>query len=476
MKSLVIFNVTLTDSEIDSSGMVICSGEKIKSVLLGDFKTKKSAELAISAILSESEVKSAEFFDGKGQTLMPAFIDLHVHFRDPGLTQKEDLESGLNAAAAGGYGTVVAMPNTNPVISSQEDALENIKRAEKIGLARLFQTTSITKNFDGKTVTDIDSYDASKIPVISEDGHDVGDTAVMLSAMQKAGKKGIVVSCHCEDVSLAQAAKPFRQRALEFMKQYNIPAGKVNVKTPNVPAAVDFEIDGNLKSANDLLAIAENTMTSRNIQLASLAGCHIHICHCSTKVCVNSVRLYKGLKNLEGFGQPGFDLTMEVTPHHIGLTGTEAPYIRALVNPPLRSEEDRRAIIKGIIDGTVDAIATDHAPHTQEDKAAGSPGFTGLELAFAVCHSVLVKREGISLKKLSALMSANPAKILGLKAGLFKPGYDADFALVDTEEEWVVNPEKFYSKGKSTPFEGQTVTGKVKATFNRGQQVFPRLR
>ena len=293
----------------------------------------------------------------------------------------------------------------------------------------------------------------------------------MLEGMQKAGKKGIIVACHCEDVTLAAAAKPFRQKALSLMKQYNIPAGKVNFKSPDVPEAVNVEIDENLTSANELLALAEDTATERNIEIAKLAGCHIHICHCSTKISMDAVRRAKdAIKN--GDMKRNFDCTVEVTPHHLSLVGTDAPYIRALVNPPLRSESDRRALIEALRDGTADCIGTDHAPHTQDDKAAGSPGFTGLETAFATCNTILCKKENFTLNRLSELMSDNPSKILKIKSGRLLPNYNADLVLVDPNEEWIVEPNHFKSKGKSTPIEGQKLTGRVKATFFAGEHVF----
>ena len=402
---------------------------------------------------------------------MPSFIDMHVHFRYPGQTQKEDLDSGLHAAVAGGYGTVVLMPNTSPVISDRELARKVMEEANSKNLARVFQTVSITKNFEGKDTSGLDSLTNDEFPVITEDGHDVDSAAVMLEGMKKAGEKNIIVSCHCEDPSLAQAARPYRQRALGFMEQYGIPAGKVNVETPNVPASVNFEIDGNLTKANSILALAEDTATLRNIEIAKSAGCHIHICHCSTKISMDAVRRAK--EEISWGNTPhGFDCTVEVTPHHLGLVGTDAPNIRALVNPPLRSEDDRRAIIEALRDGTVDAIATDHAPHTQEDKAKGAPGFTGIETAFAVCNTILVKKEDFSLSKLSRLMSANPARLLRINAGRLKVGYNADLVLVNPDEDWIVNSENFASKGKSTPLEGKQLPGKVHATFFGGKKVF----
>ncbi|WP_296328642.1 dihydroorotase [uncultured Treponema sp.] len=469
---LIIYNARLVDSKMDGNGTIIIAEGKIRGITLGECKSAKNALLLAQAFLTESEFESApELYDAKGLTLMPSFIDMHVHFRYPGQTQKEDLDSGLHAAVAGGYGTVVLMPNTNPVISDRELAKKVMEEANSKNLARVFQTVSITKNFEGKDTSCLDSLTNDEFPVITEDGHDVDSAAVMLEGMKKAGEKNIIVSCHCEDPSLAQAARPYRQRALGFMEQYGIPAGKVNVETPNVPASVNFEIDGNLTKANSILALAEDTATLRNIEIAKSAGCHIHICHCSTKVSMDAVRRAK--EEISWGNTPhGFDCTVEVTPHHLGLVGTDAPNIRALVNPPLRSEDDRRAIIEALRDGTVDAIATDHAPHTQEDKAKGAPGFTGIETAFAVCNTILVKKEDFSLSKLSRLMSANPARLLRINAGRLKVGYNADLVLVNPDEDWIVNSENFASKGKSTPLEGKQLTGKVHATFFGGKKVF----
>ena len=469
---LIIYNARLVDSSIDSPGILIIKNGKICGIYLGECKSTKKALLYSSAFLAECpEDTNPDFYDAKGLTLMPGFIDMHVHFRYPGQTQKEDLDSGLHAAIAGGYTTVVLMPNTTPVISDRELAKKVMDEANSKNLARVFQTVSITKNFEGNDTSGIDNIECKEFPVITEDGHDVLSAAVMLDAMKKAGEKGIIVSCHCEDPSLAQAARPYRQRALSFMKQYGIPAGKIHIKTPDVPAAVNFEIDGNLTRANSLLALAEDTATIRNIEIAKTAGCHVHICHCSTKASMDAVRRAKDEIAL-GNTNEGFSCTVEVTPHHLGLVGTDAPNIRALVNPPLRSEDDRKAIIEALRDGTVDTIATDHAPHTQDDKAAGAPGFSGIETAFAVCNTILVKKEGFNLKQLSRLMSENAAKMLRVKAGRLAVDYNADLVIVNPDEEWIVNSANFASKGKSTPLEGKKLCGKIHATFFDGKQVF----
>lgn len=432
---LLIYNAHLVDRDIDvKNGAILISGNKIEGLV-----SKES----VKQMLNDKNVSA---YDAEGCVVMPNFVDMHAHFRDPGLTQKEDIVSGCHAAAAGGYGTVVLMPNTSPVASSLTLARENNAKAKETGLCRAFQVVSITKDFDGKTTSHLNDLSFKETPVISEDGKEVLDSSVMLEAMKVAAKKKLIVSCHCEDPTLAAAARPFRARALELLAK-----GDRNGAVKQ------------LKEANTLLELAEDTATFRNIRLAKEAGCHLHLCHVSTAACVKAVREAR---------KEGVDVTMEITPHHIGLAGEKAPNIFHIVNPPLRSESDRQELIKALLDGTADCIATDHAPHTAEDKEKGAPGFSGIETSFATCYSTLVVENRMSLKRLSELMSANPAQMLGLKTGLLQEGYDADIVVVDTKAEWKVEGEAFASKGKYTPLEGRKVTGLVKATFFNGEIVF----
>lgn len=470
---LIVYNARLVDSHTDSPGALAVADGIIRAVFLGDCTDEPAArQLAATAFGGNGET-GCDCLDAHGQTLMPAFVDMHVHFRYPGQTQKEDLDSGLNAAAAGGFGTVVLMPNTTPVVSTRRMAQDIMQEANARRKARVFQTVSITKDFAGTDTSELDSLDAAAVPVITEDGHDVASAAVMRDGMQKAGERGIIVSCHCEDVALAQAARPFRAHALDVMKQHGIPADRYDLPAPNVSASVKAEIDDSLTAANRLLALAEDTATERNIAIAQDAHCHIHVAHCSTAASIAAVRRAKQ-SIAAGTTPAGFAISAEVTPHHLSLAGTEAPFLRALVNPPLRSEADRRALIDAIKDGTVDVISTDHAPHTAADKADGSPGFTGLETAFAVCNTVLVKREGLPLTALSRLMSDAPARLLNLPAGRLKTGYAADFVLVAPHESWTVDSARFLSKGKATPQNGATLFGIVHATFHAGKIVFER--
>lgn len=433
---LLIYNARLIDSEHDiKNGAILIRGGKIEGVL-----TKPAAKKLM-------QDDSVGLYDACGNVVMPSFIDMHAHFRDPGLTQKEDIESGSKAAAAGGFGTVVLMPNTNPVVSSLQMAEENNKKADELGLCQVIQSVSITKNFDGVTISHLDGLKNKTVPVITEDGHEVTNSAVMLDAMKIAAKKGITVSCHCEDPFLAAAARPLRKQALEFLAKGN------KSKAASL-----------LQQADALLALAEDTATFRNIRLAEEAGCHLHLCHVSTAQCIEAVRSAKAR---------GVNVTCEITPHHIGLAGGKSQNVFHIVNPPLRSEKDRAALIQALLDGTADVISTDHAPHTEQDKASGSPGFSGLETAFGVCNSVLVKEHGMTLKQLSKIMSERPARLLGLNdRGTLSAGNRADLVVLNPDEEWTVCGQEFASKGKYTPLEGKKLTGNIVATFFNGNIVF----
>ena len=482
----IIYNARIVDQNTNKKGAVIIKGTKIARVLFGAFKSAESvlaaAGLADKKMLALSKncgkTKNAaayglanNFIDARGLVLSPAFIDMHAHFRYPGQTQKEDLDSALNAAAAGGFGTLVLMPNTAPVVSSKEAVLKIDAEAAERKMSRVFQTVSITQGFDGTTIGHLQTLDKKTTPVISEDGHDVLSAAVMLDAMKIAAAKKIIVSCHCEDPTLAAQARVFRKKALDLMAKYKIPAWGVSgsAQLKAVPKAALAEIIQNIKEANSLLELAEDIATERNILLAQKAGCHIHLCHVST---VKSVQAARRAKAQEKTLRNGFKITFEITPHHLGLEGTAAPNIFAFVNPPLRTSDDRAALLQALKDGTCDCIATDHAPHTASDKAAGAPGFTGLETAYALCNTVLCKQEKLSAQKLSALMSANPARLLGLNKGLVAQGYDADLVLLDPDKKWRVDSSTFRSKGKATPLDKKLLTGRVLATILAGKEIY----
>lgn len=476
----IIYNAILLDESMRTRGAIVLEKKKIACVLKGNFKSESAVLNATKSACDKNffskSSKQIEFVNANGLTLAPAFIDMHSHFRYPGQTQKEDLQSGLAAAAAGGFGTLVLMPNTNPVVSSKELAIKIEDEAVAQKKSRVFQTVSITKDFDGATISHIDSLEKKSTPVISEDGRDVESAAVMLEAMRLAAKKGIIVACHSEDCALAIKAKSYRKKALEIIANYDMSIQdlsqvfeKKNQTSKKIPKLAINEAKENIFIANSILELAEDVATERNIAIAKKANCRIHVCHVSTKGSIEAVRRAK--KNIANSKEniasekSQFQITCEITPHHLGLIGTRGKEIFEFVNPPLRSEEDRSALIQALRDGTADVIATDHAPHTACDKTAGAPGFSGLETAYAFCHTVLVEQENFSEQKLSQLMSANPARILGLKKGLLKEGYDADLVLLDPQEKWKVRSAEFFSKGKSTPLEGKILTGRVKKIF-----------
>lgn len=355
----------------------------------------------------------SETINGDNYVVMPSFIDLHFHLRDPGFTHKEDLYSAGNAALKGGYTLVNAMGNTNPIASNMEVVEYVLNKSKEANLIDIHQTVSITENFDGKTLSHLDKLD-NRVKFISDDGKGVKSSLTMYNAMVKAKELGFTVMVHAEDEDL----------------------------TP-----IDYRI-------------SENIETIRDIYLAKETGAHLHLSHVSTKEAIEEIRRAKS---------EGVKVTSEVTPHHIALWNNDYK-----VNPPIRDEEDVEAIIEGIIDGTVDAVATDHAPHTREDKEKGSPGLSGIETSFSVSYTRLVKSGKIDLKRLSKIMSANPARIFKVKKGRIEKGYDADLVFLDLDKDIVVDGEKFVSKGKNTPFNGMKFSGEVAMTIKNGEVKYKR--
>ena len=369
----------------------------------------------ITEIGKEINKEGIDIIDAKGLTLMPSFIDTHAHFRDPGLTYKEDMESGSRAAVKGGYTGVCLMGNTNPICSTKEVVEYVRNKAKEIGLIDVHQCVSITENFGGKSIEHLNAFDDDKeLVAITDDGVGVMDSSIMMKAMEKAKKNNWIVMSHAEDKTFS----------------------KIDMR------------------------IAEDLMTIRDLYLAKVTKARLHMAHVSTIESIEAIRRAK---------KEGSNVTCEVTPHHIALTTEESNY---RVNPPIREKEDVNAIIEGIKDGTVDCIGTDHAPHTEEDKAKGSPGMVGIETAFSICYTELVKKNGISINKLSELMSRNPAKILGMNKGSITIGKDGDLVLVDLNKEIVIDKEKFASKGKNTPFHGRKYFGEVIMTIKGGKLIY----
>lgn len=365
--------------------------------------------------LGTSLNKECETLDGKGLVLMPSFIDTHAHFRDPGFEYKEDIESGSKAAVRGGYTTVTLMPNTKPVCSSKEVLDYVVNKGKEIGLVDLYQTVSITKNLSGEEINHLKEFEGNpNVKAITDDGKGVSDSKIMMEAMKIAKANNWIVMSHAESP--------------EFSK-------------------VDMRL-------------AENMMTWRDITLAKFVDCRLHMSHVSTKEAMKYI--------IEGKND-GVKVTCEITPHHLALNNKISNY---RVNPPIREEEDVNFLIKAIKMNYVDCIGTDHAPHSKEDKEKGAPGMIGIEQAFSICYTKLVKENHISLNKLSQLMSGNAAKLLNINKGKLQPGFLGDLVLIDLNKKRVFKEEDIVSRSKNTPFNGMEFYGDVVVTIKNGKIVY----
>lgn len=426
--------------------------------------------------------------DATGLVLMPALVELHAHFRDPGFPWKETVESGGAAAAAGGYATVACMANTKPVIDGVPILRDLRQRAARLGAVDLYPALSFTRGMEGSDVSHLDAPEVAaaasdgELRIVSEDGKDVVDEGIFRAALRAAARLGVLASCHC-DFGADEAAK---------------------AKGSGAPRS-------------DWSRIEEDRATERALRLAEEEDVPVHIAHVSTRASLELVRTAKARAgrsatapgrgvtakaslNSDGTapsdsaprdgaalpgvlgsfrGSVGFRVSCEATPHHLLLTEEDAERLGGesfgRVNPPLRSADDRQALREGLSDGTIDAIATDHAPHGVQDKEAGAPGFTGLETALASCMDALVAPGIIDLRRLSALMSATPARLLGLAdRGRIAVGLRADLALVDEAAPWIVDAEALVSRGKNSPFLGRRLEPRVVLTLKEGVVTFRR--
>ncbi len=376
--------------------------------------------------------------DAKGKIVAPGLVDVHVHFRDPGLTYKEDLETGANAAAAGGYTTVVCMANTKPVVDSAETLSGIIERAEKLPI-HVLQAAAVTKGLKGIELTDMEALLKAGAAGFTDDGIPIGDVKVLLAALNRAKELNVPISLHEEDPNLVGS--------------YGINQGPVSEKVGVAGAP----------------ALAEETLIARDGLLALKTGARVNIQHISSKTSVDIIRLLKKL---------GADLFAEVTPQHFSLT--EQTVLEkgtlAKVNPPLRTEEDRYGLIAGLKDGTIDIIATDHAPHSREEKAKemtdAPSGMIGLETALALGITHLVRKGHMTMIQMLEKMTVNPAKLYNLDCGKIKEGENADLVIFDERERWIVDGDCFHSKSANSPFIGQELYGKVKYTICCGNVVY----
>ena len=398
------------------------------------------ADGIIADIGSRLEYETEVTIDADGLIAAPGLVDMHVHLRDPGQTEKEDIISGCKAAAAGGVTSVLAMPNTSPTTDNTETVRYILDKAKDAD-AHVYVSAAITKGLQSDMLCDLQALKEAGAVALSDDGRPVVDTAFMAQAMQTAPQLGMTVVSHCEDLYLAKGGIIHDGAA----------AKKLGVK--GIPAA------------------AEDCGTAREIALAAAYHVPIHICHVST---ATSVALIRDAK------RRGVAVTAETAPHYFALT-EEAVLTRDAdyrMNPPLRTEADRRAIIGGLKDGTLDAIATDHAPHTPRDKAnfeTAPNGVIGMETSLAAGITFLVKQGHCTLAQLIEKMSAKPAQLLGIPTGSLKKGSPADVILFDENEEWTVDVERLHGKSKNCVFKNKKLIGKVKFTVCGGKIVFNQL-
>lgn len=393
----------------------------------------------IAAIGNDLQAEGAECIDGNGLFLSPGFIDVHVHLREPGGEHKETIETGTLAAAKGGYTTICAMPNTRPVPDTKENlTLVNDLIAEKAHI-RVLPYASITIREAGKERTNLAELKEHGAFAFTDDGVGVQQAGMMYEAMQDAAKINMPVVAHCEDNTLIYGGA--------------LHEGKRNKELglPGIPS------------------IAESVHIARDILLAEAAGAHYHVCHVSSKESVRTIRDAK---------KAGIHVTAEVSPHHLLLCEDDIPGDDAdwKMNPPLRGKEDLVALHEGLLDGTLDFIATDHAPHTAEEKAVGIEkalfGITGFETAFPLLYTNFVKTGKWTLQQLIDWMTKKPADVFGLPYGTIEVGATADLVLIDLNKEQTIDRTTFLSKGKNTPFDGRTCTGWPVKTIYGGKVVW----
>ena len=427
-RPLLIKNGRIIDPSqgIDESGSLLISDGKISPLGKG------------GAIPEEA---GCDVLDARGLTICPGFIDLHCHLRQPGYEEKETIASGSRAAARGGFTTICCMPNTRPPLDNQAtvDYVKQVAASEAV--IRILPIGCISRGSQGKELAEMAELAEAGVVAFSDDGQPLKSSWLMLKAMEYSLPLGLPIIDHCEDAELSE----------DGLMNEGITATRLGLA--GIPAA------------------AEEVAVARDIALAQLTGARLHIAHVTTKDSVELIRRAK---------EKGIRVSAEVTPHH--LTLTEEKVIgydtNAKVSPPLRTKEDIKALIQGLNDGTIDIIATDHAPHTENDKlcefALAACGISGLETALGSLMSLVHSRQ-LSLKLLIAKLTSEPARIIGNsygKLGTLKIGAIADVVVFDAEAEWVVDSRQFASKGRNTPLDGEKLKGRVMATISRGKLVY----
>lgn len=393
----------------------------------------------VAMIASNINEPDAQAIDAQGLTVCAGLVDMHVHLRDPGYEYKETIQTGTAAAARGGFTSVACMPNTKPAIDCPEVVDYVNERAAKACGVHVWPIGAVTEGEEGRRLTDFEALKEAGVVALSDDGVPLQNANLMRDGLILAHRQNLTILSHCEDA--------------DMVKNYAVNEGRVSRQ---------LRLDGRP-------AIAEEIMVARDAMLAEETGAAVHICHISTAKSVALVRRYK---------RKGVQITCETCPQYFTLTEDEiltgGPLAR--VNPPLRTKTDMEAIIEGLKDGTIDAIATDHAPHSAEEKARplteAPSGMVGLETALAVALTSLYHTKEMGLSDILRKMTINPACILRIPKGRLAIGADGDVVVFDPDEAWTVDPEQFASKGRNTPFKGKTLRGKVKYTVVGGEVVY----
>lgn len=407
--------------------------DEVRDILITDGIIQKAG-----TNLTDAE---ATVLDATGKIVAPGLVDLHVHFREPGLEYKEDIETGSRAAAKGGVTTVVCMPNTDPVIDNGPLVQYVMNRGKEVGLVNVLTTGCISKGQKSGELSEIGELKAAGAVGISDDGRPVLSSSLMRKALEYAKMFDIPVLSHCEDLDLVDGGSMNEGYMSTFLGLRGIPKA------------------------------AESVAVTRDILIAEEVDGRLHVCHVSTRNAIEAVREAK---------KRGVRVTAETAPHYFTLTDTACDGFNtnAKMNPPLRDEDDVQAVIEGLIDGTLDAIATDHAPHHRDEKELefdqASNGIVGLETSLALGVTYLVKTGKLTMSQLIEKMSVNPAEIIGFDRGSLAEGKVADVVIFDAEEEFTVHVNDFASKGKNSPYDGFTLTGQVETTITGGKIVYQR--
>lgn len=415
--SVLVKNGTLLDGKFD--------------VLIEDGKIKR---IEIHGKIDESEVQTV--IDATGKYVLPGLVDAHCHLRDPGFEYKEDIASGTLSAARGGFTSIACMPNTNPVIDNASVVWYIKERAQKEGLVNVYPIGAVSTGQNGEALSEMGDMKKAGIVAVSDDGRPVKSSGLMKKAMQYADMLDLRIISHCEDLALVS------------------------------DGVMNEGFNSTVMGLKGIPSVSEDIMVARDVSLAEYLGVFVHIAHVSTKGAVEIIRQAK---------KRGVKVTCETCPHYFTLTDDACQGFNTLakVNPPLRSKTDKEAIIEGLVDGTIDIIATDHAPHHVDEKNVefdkALNGMVGFETALLLGLTYLVEKGFLSIGQLIEKLSLNPSRMLGIDKGYIKEGKDADLIVVDLKERFEVNVDSFSSKAKNSPFGGMMLSGKVCNTIVGGK-------